>query len=279
MNKWFLSFLLMWAVFIDCSAQKIPKVWDMVRIDDQTLMSAREVTIAQWIEFIIDNDFDETLFPDTSCLPASARFVYNDLMQRENFRYLKMHRSMGSLEKLEGKMFISTTPNFKMLADADTNYFALNIPVTGISFSQVQKFCRWKERKLADDGYKQMSVGLPTIEIYKRVIPNIDTPHKNCDCFVMNVRTVKVTKPSKHKNISKIEFTQGRGLVPVWGYIPTSLGLFNIEGNAAEMTSTEGISMGGSYQQTTRETYNDQSQPYTKPEGWLGFRYIATIKK
>jgi len=243
------------------------------------MMSAREITIAQWMDFIADNDFDETLFPDSACLPHSARLVFDDLRGRTNFKYLKVRKSLGDFEKRDGEKRINANSNFKTVADADTNYFGLDIPVTGISFNQVQRYCQWKESKLTAEGFKQVSVSLPTVDIYKKVIPNIDTPKKNCDCFVMNVRTVVVNKPSKRKKISKLEFTQGHGLVPIWSYIPTSLGLFNIEGNAAEMTSTEGVAMGGSYKETTRETYNDRTQTYTKPEGWLGFRYIATTKQ
>jgi len=50
-----------------------------------------------------------------------------------------------------------------------------------------------------------------------------------------------------------------------------------LQGNAAEMTSTEGIAMGGSFRHSARETFSDRKQEYNKPENWLGFRYVVTI--
>jgi hypothetical protein len=48
----------------------------------------------------------------------------------------------------------------------------------------------------------------------------------------------------------------------------------NIQGNAAEMTSTQGVAMGGFFRQTARKSYNDSQQLYNQAEDWLRFRYV-----
>ena len=77
---------------------------------------------------------------------------------------------------------------------------------------------------------------------------------------------------------NKMLSTQGLGLEMVDSYFPTTLGLYNLQGNAAEMTEIYGIAMGGSFRQPARESYNDKSQLYHKAQDWLGFRYIVTVK-
>ncbi len=256
----------------------LPKIWGMVKIDDHTLMCTTEVTIGEWMNFIVNNDYDETLFPDSMCLSRNARLVFSELRSRSNFKHITLNRSAGAHEKLSGKNFVSAAGGTKKFAQSDTNYFSIRIPVTGLSFEQVQRYCSWKQTMLYNGGYGGVVLSLPTVEIYKKVIPNMDTISIKCDCFLLNCSTAVVSKPSKRAIISKLQNTQAHGLVPVISYFPTTFGLYNIEGNAAEMTSTEGIAMGGSYKHTARESFNDKQQKYTKPEDWLGFRYIVTLK-
>jgi hypothetical protein len=61
-------------------------------------------------------------------------------------------------------------------------------------------------------------------------------------------------------------------------YWPTHEGLYNLEGTAAEMTSTKGIAMGGSFCQYACECTGDHQQTYSGPQDWLGFRYIVTLR-
>jgi hypothetical protein len=45
------------------------------------------------------------------------------------------------------------------------------------------------------------------------------------------------------------------------------------------MTATKGIAMGGSFRHYAFECCRDNQQTYSKPEDWLGFRYIVTPNK
>ena len=82
----------------------------------------------------------------------------------------------------------------------------------------------------------------------------------------------------KNKQLDKAYSTQGRNVIRVDAHWPTKSGIYCLQGNAAEMTSTKGIAMGGSFRHYARESYNDQTQTYNKAEDWLGFRYIVTLR-
>jgi len=251
--------------------QRPPKVYGTVYIDSTTLMNEREVTIGEWMAFIVNNNFDNSLFPDTAVVSPITKAVFNDLRKQNNFQYLKIVKNPL---RYAGEKAAEPSKGFDKLADADPDYFSLNVPVTGITFEQVQKFCKWKEDMINQNQKIKVTIGLPSVGMYKKVIPNIDSLSKKGNCFVLNCSTAKCKTEAKDKQ----SLSQGKALEHVNSYFPTSLGLYNIEGNAAEMTSTEGIAMGGSYRQAARESYNDKQQKYTKPEDWLGFRYIVTLK-
>ncbi|MBC6699238.1 SUMF1/EgtB/PvdO family nonheme iron enzyme [Hymenobacter puniceus] len=56
------------------------------------------------------------------------------------------------------------------------------------------------------------------------------------------------------------------------------LGLYNIIGNAAEMTATKGIAKGGSFQSSMLGLILKSQQLYQGPQSWLGFRCVATVR-
>ncbi|MDR3695368.1 SUMF1/EgtB/PvdO family nonheme iron enzyme [Mucilaginibacter sp.] len=274
MNKVRLTFLFACLVFTNGFAQpKPPKIYGTVYIDNTTLMAETEVTIREWMGFIVNNNFDVSLFPDTACLTKSVRILFSDLHKRKDLDYLKVFNNQND-RRIFGAQAVRPANQFDKLVKQDSSYLSIDVPITGITYTQAQKFCKWKEGMIYNAKNVKVTVSLPSVEIYKRVITNIDTLSKNGHCFTLNCSTAKCQTIAKDK-ASK---TQGGGLVIVRSYFPTSLGLYNIEGNAAEMTSTYGIAMGGSFRQTARESYNDRNQRYNKAEDWLGFRYIISSK-
>ena len=51
--------------------------------------------------------------------------------------------------------------------------------------------------------------------------------------------------------------------------------IYNLIGNVAEMTNTEGVSKGGSWFHSKEESKIKNKITYTKPEIWLGFRNVC----
>ena len=148
-------------------------------------------------------------------------------------------------------------------------YFSLNIPVTGISFEQAERFCSWKEKQINTRLHKNLKVALPSPSLYTQIIENRDSFNikrcalynsKFCNCLVQNKN-----KEYKH---------QGKCLMEVMSYWPSNLGIYNLQGNASEMTNIKGIAKGGSFRHYAIDTRNEMEQTYKEPADWLGFRYI-----
>lgn len=215
-----------------------------VSIGDNMSMSACEVRIIEWREFILANNNDPALYPDTSALTDPGyRLLFKDL----------------------------NTQNKAALA-------VLNFPVVCITYEQALLFCRWKQRVVnstrRDD--QKIIISLPPVDIYKKVIENTDSLYRKH----MNRRPCRQwTFNYKHAPCDGEggAIRQGQTLVRVDAYLPTKLRLWCIRGNAAEMTAVKGIAMGGSFGQYAYQCGSDQVQTYSGPQDWLGFRYIITL--
>jgi formylglycine-generating enzyme required for sulfatase activity len=281
MHKAILILLLTSLTISNCFAQNHSKIYGTSQIDDITSMTQTEVTIEEWMGFIACNDFDTSLFPDEETMSPLVKILFQDLKRKSNFKYLELVENNNSVKKYFGDKSIKATHNFKLLKAQFDDFVSIRIPVTGISFEQVKRFCRWKEKTInqSQGESKKLKVQLPTIELYTKLIGNIDSVcnTKKCDSCTMYKFNYNIPK-SRLLKCDKSNVRQGQTLLRVDAYWATGAGLYNLQGNAAEMTATEGIAMGGSFRHTARESYNDQRQAYTKPQDWLGFRYVVTTR-
>jgi formylglycine-generating enzyme required for sulfatase activity len=71
----------------------------------------------------------------------------------------------------------------------------------------------------------------------------------------------------------------GNGPYPIHSYFPDCNGVYNLQGNVAEMTSKKGIAKGGSYLHKASECQPESVQEYSKAEKWIGIRLIAEVKE
>jgi hypothetical protein len=233
-----------------------------VPIGNNVSMYFGEVTLDDYGEFIIANQFDRSLYPADSALGDQS---YKDI-----FKQLDGVKDMQGLAR-------------KFLGNrTDTGfYYPARYPIVGISFEQAIRFCEWKEAEINSDRPegRKVRVSLPSIQQYRTLIENIDSvaaPQKKLPCHVstMNFKnSIWFCKPSKW-----YWRTQAHQLVRVDAFWPSKLRLYNLEGNAAEMTSTKGIAMGGSFRQYASECTSDHEQSYSGPQDWVGFRYVVTIR-
>jgi formylglycine-generating enzyme required for sulfatase activity len=263
--------------------QKNPtEIYGTVPIDNTSSMDATEVTINEWIHFIINSNFNSDYFPNPASISNSTRLLFEDLKKQQNFEYIEIIGNSRVLKLNYGAIGFKITKKFRTLVEMDTNYFSINIPIVGISFMQAQKFCEWREAVVNKSKAVKIKVALPSIDVYKKVNINKDSLCKSelncgvCKGYQINYLHPKCS-PSTKKNKSLFE-TQGQGLLRVDSYWPSVLGLYNIQGNAAEMTSKEGIAVGGSFRHFANQSYNDQTQAYQKAEDWLGFRCLITLQ-
>ncbi len=74
-----------------CLAQKNDTwIYGTVQIDRNTSMKNTEVTLQEWIVFIINNNFDSSLFPENNCLSASSGLLFSDFKKGHHFEYLQI---------------------------------------------------------------------------------------------------------------------------------------------------------------------------------------------
>jgi len=273
MNKLLLILFLMLGTGINSHAQKNPiKIDQAVTVAPDVVMKATEVTIREWMGFIVNNNYEHSLFPDSNVISNTTRKIFDDLRNKDAFKYLKIVNYSGRMLQNYGPKGIEASKNFKQLVESDTNYFSLDIPMTGISFDQVLTFCQWKKKVLSASTSQEVTVFLPTIVIYQKLINNRDTVNSQ-KCYLQNSLNCNCPSTDNKKN-SK---WQGTCLVQADSYFPNDLGLYGLQGNAAEMTNTKGVAMGGSFRHYARESFDDKCQGYSKPEDWLGFRYLVEI--
>lgn len=254
--------------------QKNPtKIYGTVEIDGHSSMRATEITMNEWMDFIVNNGFDTSLFPNNSCLAPLASALFEDLRKGKDFDYLEVVVHYGAQKEHSGDKGIETAKGFRKLIADDTTYFSINNPIVGISFEQAKQFCQWKENVVNRYRSAKVRIALPTVETYTKVITNRDTIN-NKKCYLLNAlycNCINSTSKSRYK-------VEGKTVMRADSYWPSDQGLYNVQGNAAEMTSTEGIAMGGSFRHYARESYNDRRQTYSRPEDWLGFRFVVTFE-
>lgn len=215
-------------------------------------MKATEVNIYDYMQFVTANGYDPSLFPDENALPSP---VYKALI-----------RSYRGPDHSRHARNISWDSIFHAYHD-----LPLNSPIAGISYEQAIKYCQWLEITTNADRRpdRQIAITLPSPGLYRRLIPAIDTLSTRGRCPLFNYNGASCTTCKMHWNTPTVR---------VDAFWPNNEGVYGLRGNVSEMTSTKGIAMGGSFRHYAFEASPDGQQHYTKPEDWLGFRYVVTLK-
>jgi hypothetical protein len=260
------------------SAQKNQsRIPGTVGIDKFSSIDQTEVTIQEYVFFILNNDFNPGLFPDSSTLNSAAKSFFSDLHNPGALRFIKLIQNSSFIKMNYGQWGFKVTQAYKDMLGADTSGFSIFLPMTGVSFEQANLFCKWRETQVNAKRRIKVNISLPPPDVYKKIIENSDSIASKCQvscpCYLFNYLHAPCSVSSKD------EQQQGKGLVRADSYWPTNLDIYCLPGNAAEMTSEKGIAAGGSFKHFARAAYNDQVQPYVKPENWLGFRCYITIYK
>lgn len=274
MQKLLLTLVYLCWILTNSFGQKNPThISGTVPIGNLSSMDATEVTVNEWMLFIINNNCNTDLFPNSSSISNSTRLLFEDLKKQKDFDYIEIIDNSRAQKESYGSKGLRLTKAFKSLIEGNTNYFSINIPIVGISFAQAKSFCEWRETNVNKNRSLKVRITLPTIEVYEKVIENKDSINpKNCylqNSLNCNCLVVKKTKDYK---------SQGKCLMRADSYWPSLLGLYCLQGNASEMTDIEGTAMGGSFRDYARQSFKDKKQSYSKPEDWLGFRCLVTLK-
>ncbi|WP_276501641.1 SUMF1/EgtB/PvdO family nonheme iron enzyme [Terrimonas pollutisoli] len=246
-----------------------------VKVDNSYFIRATELTVREYLEFIVSNDNNPALYPDSTLLGLLPyKFLLDDISKQSNFKYFKLGKQapgpIGFFLKMKKQGNKEENEKLKSV---------MFMPITAISYDQAQQYCKWLENKFNSITQKhpvcKVNIALPTIETYKNLIKNKDSIcvsncTSNCN-FNFNYNQTKCDNNS----VIGIELNTNK-LVRCDRFPADNYGIFNLQGNAAEITSEKNISMGGSYIHTAKDSYSNAQIGYTKPEIWLGFRFVVT---
>lgn len=256
------------------SAQKNPsKIWGTIAIDSVSSMYKTEVSVKDWINFLINNNYNLDYFPNPERISRLTRLLFDDLKKGKNFEYIIVGYSSGRAQRYSGEKSFIITEKFKKLIKADSFYYSINIPIVGITYRQALSYCKWKENSINEVSLIPIKVSLPTLQMYQKWIMNEDSINSK-KCYMLNSLNCNCSSQKK----TKITKSEGKCLLDVDRYFPDQNGFYSLQGNAAEMTDSPGIAMGGSFRDYARQSYNDKIKSYSGAEDWLGFRFYITIK-
>jgi formylglycine-generating enzyme required for sulfatase activity len=268
------------------------------------LIDAYEISNAEWMSYIYNSFYDEEtqllkedfrkVWPDTTILSEKYRYIFR-LFQRHTispyediWKQLKQktffgHNSLtfGTIPLLKEELKLKDSLNYANL---------LELPIAGISMQQVNNYLIWRETITK----KNNLTALQNYEITCRLIhpkewislsdkvgPRLKTnTSKIIDtigtqgCYVLNIKP-SINCKGREGGLKKY----GSGTFGVNSYWPDNYGIYQLFGNVSEMTSEEGVSVGGSYLNYGAECFPDKIITYKKPEPWLGFRCIIEYTK
>ncbi len=255
-------------------AQRPSQIAGMVQVDDSTFIDTKEVTLADWISSSMTE-----LGP---CRPAE------EVLPQLPFRYIFVgppyparYRNAPTVATRNGRITLKLDAD--SLRTRDQRYrtkLYLDYPIVGITREQAAAYCNWLtdqyqeqyEWKGAEEE-PEVTYSLPAPELYDRLLSQRDST--NGECALFNY----ACEPCQHAPTGREAFFHpGREITPASGYTPDWRGIYNLRGNAAEMTTAPGVAKGGSYAHPAKASLPGQEQHYSAPQPWLGFRCVAHVR-
>lgn len=250
---------------------------------DKIRMDETEVTVLSWLSYysyVLNQEGKEAatkLLPDsTSVSPQVWAYISHPSPEQSNIYSSATGQGLGYFSKA-CRNFISY--EVKRFPGSECPF--LHVPITGVSYEQVQAFCEWRT-KITGEGKIHYRLptesewnhaalkGLPNKQQQARITDSVNTSK----CALFHYRGVKSCYESEYwllKNTS----TDRAG-----SYFPDASGIYDLAGNVSEMLSEKGLSKGENYLLYAANSHIDSVQTYSKPEIWLGFRCVAEeIKK
>jgi formylglycine-generating enzyme required for sulfatase activity len=255
-----------------------------------------EVSVDEYLTFLEDVSRDSSEAFLKKLIPSSECALFSALQTEKGFN-AEVKTNPKEITWINEEKFKSDNnypPKEKAKGFSDDAYNPYERPITGISFEQVKAYLKWCNKKFnfeEEDPWRKIRFRLPTSEEFEKLQRksiedcNLKDPAL-CKKNVEMLRNCKNAKgcalcncAGKDTCIQNRMATAalGEGLYTVYSYNVSWIGTYNMQGNAAEMTSTKGIAKGGSYLQTASECLPEAVQRYEKPEKWLGFRIIAEV--
>lgn len=174
-----------------------------------------------------------------------------------------------------------------------------NFPVVNVTQEGATLYCEWLEGKInaAMAGKRQVKVRLPHHEELVRAAVGDDLTARyswkgqylrnaqgqflcNFTGFPQELLTRDSSGAIVIKNDLPISLTEIAGadvLAPAKSYYPSEFGVYNLNGNAAEMTQEPNIAAGGSWRSYGYDVRSQSVMNYNEASCLVGFRPVFTV--
>ncbi len=257
----------------------------------------------------------KSLKDDFSFIPSGKAFVEGkevtvqsfymqngEITNRQYLVFLNSLKSSGQLEKFKiaqidtnqwSTLFVSSD-SYARYYHSHPAYF--DYPVVNVSHAGALLYCEWLNENMGTVN------GLPGV--YKFRLPERaeyiraargDNPSVNyswgtnwlrseegqIQCNFKNLGSENIHQEGKYAEFEIIddlsELSSDDLLAPSKSYWPNDYGIYNLNGNVAEMISEDGIALGGSYQNTGYDVRIESKSTYSNPNPITGFRVVMTF--
>lgn len=262
------------------------------------------------------NELPKTVRSNFALVPAGMVYVGSDSMALTHFYLLKTEVDNLSYREFLGDLKKNGKQNEYSIENVDStkwrsemaycepyvNYYfshpAYNqFPVVNVSYEGAQLYCKWLSEKFNQLYSHEFAyeVRLPSrVEwLYAAESAMRKTPYtwggpflrNSHGCELCNYKCVGDEKISEDSITHTVSAFNTAGLdgaditAPVESYFPNLLGLYNMNGNVAEMVSEKGIAVGGSWASTGYDVRNESIMNYTQPSPLVGFRPLLIVKR
>lgn len=245
-----------------------------------------EVSIAEYLTFMEDirkspkTDFSyDMAMPDLSNMAPNGKTIMDKFLAGDNCK--ENYTVYNAKLKLNFDMPCSIMKD-KLL------YKYLELPITGITFKQAQRFCLWLTEKYnahyTENEPYEMLVRLPRpleweefatngLDDNKRANGMPDSLNSN-GCLTMNCKSNNV----KCSVLDDQQKKYNTNVVPAFSFGMNLSGLYNVFGNVAEMTLDEDVCKGGSYAHPASLAKANTQIEYHGANPWLGFRIVVEYR-